>query len=392
MVHISSFRVRLPCSDLEWDSMHAQPTTVSPNTSSATLGGSSQQSGLMVRTFREAVMHTSLSEQAANEIAATPSHDPNVYRYAAVLAGLLDSVVDFGDDIRTLASAPAMEGTELLAQLLAEQQDGEIPEYAPYSQGGSYGRYGPASASMASGAGSGRAGSMSDRKLPATALWLGSRKARNQFMRNSRSGWASASVSSAWPPDWRSRMRVVQERAAALERQFTDWYSSLPIAKYARKPYLYSQLPLQDRITYFHQQIMYYGGVIQLQSLVIMLQGLLLPDCVDEPGSTGFGFNSPGAADGDLGFGTGALTNILWRSLMEIESDGSPAGDGRGRRHMRESSEVFDSPYASRRRQFGGLHSSWSSSRRPYGAGAAGDAFGDGMDDDDVAGLAPMDE
>ncbi|KAJ2843600.1 hypothetical protein IWW36_005504, partial [Coemansia brasiliensis] len=59
MVHVCSFRVRLPCSDLVWDSMHIQPTMASPaaasSSSTANTGKApSKQSGLMVRTFREA--------------------------------------------------------------------------------------------------------------------------------------------------------------------------------------------------------------------------------------------------------------------------------------------------------------------------------------------------
>ncbi|KAJ2581063.1 hypothetical protein EV177_010496, partial [Coemansia sp. RSA 1804] len=59
IVLISSFRVRLPCSDIEWDSMHALPAILSPTAAAlATADTGSQSSGLMVRTFREAVMHT----------------------------------------------------------------------------------------------------------------------------------------------------------------------------------------------------------------------------------------------------------------------------------------------------------------------------------------------
>ncbi|KAJ2415038.1 hypothetical protein GGI10_001967 [Coemansia sp. RSA 2530] len=292
IVQTSGFRVRLPCDDLEWDSMHAQPTSGSPAAAaSSTLPDSGQQpSGLMVRTFREAVMHTSLSEQAANEIAATPSTDPNIYRYTAALAGLIDSVMDFGEDIRALATPPMMEGTEILAQLTAELLRAT-------------------------------SGAQHD-NLPSTAAWLGSRRASKQFAWTGRSGWHSSSVSAAWPPDWRSRMRVLQERAAELEARFTEWYSSMPIAQHARKPYLYSQLPLQDRITYFHQQIVYYGGVIQLQSLIVMTQGLLLPDPVD---------------DGSAVFGPSALTNMLWRSLMDVDLSQRLAGDIRPRRPTGES-------------------------------------------------------
>ncbi|KAJ2862447.1 hypothetical protein GGH94_004273 [Coemansia aciculifera] len=350
MIHISGFRVRLPCNDLEWDSMHAQPTSGSPTAAaSLTMPDSGQQpSGLMVRTFREAVMHTSLSEQAANEIAATPSADPHIYRYAAALAGLIDSIMDFGEDIRALATPPLMEGTEILAQLRAEQLG--------TSSGGQYSQ------------------------KASTAVWLGSRNASKQYAWAGRSGWHSSSVSAAWPPDWRSRMRVLQERAAGLEARFTEWYSSMPIAQYARKPYLYSQLPLQDRITYFHQQIVYYGGVIQLQSLIVMAQGLLLPDPVD---------------DGSAAFGPSALTNMLWRSLMDIDVAQQLAGDIRSRRPTGDSVSS-DPMYASRRRQFGG-HSGWTP-RRQYGVGNTLGTEGplnDGgaaVAGDDSAPLVPLDE
>ncbi|KAJ2742097.1 hypothetical protein GGI20_004726 [Coemansia sp. BCRC 34301] len=340
MIHVSAFCVRLPCSDLEWDSMHALPTAGSPSAPIA--AGRQQPSGLMVRTFREAVMHTSLSEQAANEIAAAPSTDPNAYRYTAALAGLIDSVMDFADDIRALATPPLLEGTEILAQLRAELQLNE------------------------SSGGGGEARS-------SAAVWLGSRKARCQFSRTGRSGWHAPSVSAAWPPDWRSRMRVLQERAAALEAQFTEWYSSMPIAQLARNPYLYSQLPLQDRITYFHQQIAYYGGVIQLQSLVVMAHGLLLPDCAD---------------DGSATFGPSALTSLLWRSLMDMDAVAPQlAADIRSRRPTTESAS--DPMYASRRRQYAS-HSPWTP-RRHYGASTFA-AEGLYSDSDDGAPLVPLDE
>ncbi|KAJ2382520.1 hypothetical protein H4S02_005708 [Coemansia sp. RSA 2611] len=330
--------------------MHAQPTSGSPAAAaSSTLPDSGQQpSGLMVRTFREAVMHTSLSEQAANEIAATPSTDPNIYRYTAALAGLIDSIMDFGEDIRALATPPMMEGTEILAQLTAELLRAT-------------------------------SGAQHD-NLPSTAVWLGSRRASKQFAWTGRSGWHSSSVSAAWPPDWRSRMRVLQERAAELEARFTEWYSSMPIAQHARKPYLYSQLPLQDRITYFHQQIVYYGGVIQLQSLIVMTQGLLLPDPVD---------------DGSAVFGPSALTNMLWRSLMDVDLSQRLAGDIRPRRPTGESVSS-DSVYSARRRQYGG-QPGWTP-RRQYGAGSTFGAEGsinDGSANsagDDSAPLVPLDE
>ncbi|KAJ2734703.1 hypothetical protein IW152_002146 [Coemansia sp. BCRC 34962] len=350
IIQTSGFRVRLPCDDLEWDSMHAQPTSGSPAAAaSSTLPDSGPQpSGLMVRTFREAVMHTSLSEQAANEIAATSSTDPHIYRYTAALAGLIDSVMDFGEDIRALATPPMMEGTEILAQLRAELL----------------------------GATSGN----QFNNLASTATWLGSRRASRQFAWTGRSGWHSSSVSAAWPPDWRSRMRVLQERAAALEARFTEWYSSMPIAQHARKPYLYSQLPLQDRITYFHQQIVYYGGVIQLQSLIVMAQGLLLPDPVD---------------DGSAVFGPSALTNMLWRSLMDVDVAQRLAGDIRPRRPTGESISS-DTVYSSWRRQYGG-QPGWTP-RRQYGAGnafGAEDSTNDGSANfagDDSAPLVPLDE
>ncbi|KAJ2809825.1 hypothetical protein GGI24_007138, partial [Coemansia furcata] len=154
----------------------------------------------------------------------------------------------------------------------------------------------------------------------------------------------------------------------------------MPIAQYARKPYLYSQLPLQDRITYFHQQIVYYGGVIQLQSLVVMVQGLLLPDPVD---------------DGVSVFGPSALTNLLWRSLMDVDVAQQLAGDIRSRRPTGES--ISNDPmYASRRRQYGG-HSGWAP-RRQYGVGSAHGVEGSLNDGDatvvteDGAPLVPLDE
>ncbi|KAJ1862608.1 hypothetical protein LPJ73_000717 [Coemansia sp. RSA 2703] len=358
MIHISSFRVRLPCSDLEWDSMHAQPTTVSPNTAS-TNTTSSQMQGLMVRTFGEAVMHTSLSEQAGNEIPATPGLDPDVYRYTTALAGLIDSVIDIGEDIRALVAPPMIEGTEILAQLSAEQRisSGTSGDYEHASARSVYGRYGMTSRGE---------GSLPAPKQYATSIWLGSRKSGSEYIQNSRSGWHSSSVGAAWPPDWRSRMRVLQERVSALEARFTEWYSSMPIAQYARKPYLYSQLPLQDRITYFHQQIVYYGGVIQLQSLIVMTQGLLLPDTVED-GHVPFG-------SGDGGIELGTLTNMMWRSLMDMETmssarqSGGP-GDSRSHGHAVEGSG--EPVYGSRRRQFG-MHSGWTS-RRQYGSIGGGD-------------------
>ncbi|KAJ1725400.1 hypothetical protein LPJ53_000438 [Coemansia erecta] len=367
MIHIGSFRVRLPCSDLEWDSMHAQPTTVSPNTASANATGNQMQ-GLMVRTFGEAVMHTSLSEQAGNEIPATPGLDPDVYRYSAALAGLIDSVIDFGEDIRALVTPPLMEGTEILAQLRAEQRSsGGAGDYEHASARSAYGRYGMA----ARGEGSHPAS-----RQYATAVWLGSRKSGSEYIQGNRSGWHSSSVGAAWPPDWRSRMRVLQERVSALEARFTEWYSSMPIAQYARKPYLYSQLPLQDRITYFHQQIVYYGGVIQLQSLIVMTQGLLLPDTVEE-GHVSFG-------NGDGGIGLGTLTNMMWRSLMDMDPTSGPGqsaghGDPRAQGHALEGSG--EPVYGSRRRQFG-VNSGWGP-RRQYGSIGGGD---------DDAHYVPLDE
>ncbi|KAJ2909498.1 hypothetical protein GGI21_001820, partial [Coemansia aciculifera] len=346
MISISAFRVRLPCSDLEWDSMHAQPTTGSPSAAPAAGSRQPQQpSGLMVRTFREAVMHTSMSEQAGSEIAATPSVDSSVYRYAAALAGLIDSVMDFAEDIRALATPPLLEGTEILAQLRAEQlasSDGRSHYAGPPSS---------------------------------TAVWLGSRKASSHLSRTARSGWHASSVSAAWPPDWRSRMRVMKERASALEAQFTDWYSAMPIAQFARKPHLYSQLPLQDRITYFHQQIVYYGSVIQLQSLIVMAHGLLLPDSAADDGS-------PDA------FGPSALADMLWRSMMDMDTSPQIAADLRSRRPTGESMSS-DPMYASRRRQFG-AHQAWTP-RRQYG-GSTFAAEGLYADSDDSLPPVPLDE
>ncbi|KAJ1996378.1 hypothetical protein GGI25_000442 [Coemansia spiralis] len=387
MIAISSFRVRLPCSDLEWDLMHTQQTTTSPT--SATAKDSSQLSGLMVRTFREAVMHTSLSEQAANEIAATPSTDPDIYRYFAALAGLVDSVVDLGDDIRALASPSMLEGTEILAQLRAEKRSADYS-----SDAGTYSlEPGSRTAHARHGNtmhGSGRSSSTAETRQPSTATWLGSRKARSQFSRTSRSGWFSSSASSAWPPDWRSRMRVLQERTAALETQLTEWYSSTPIAQYARKPYLYSQLPLQDRITYFHQQIVYYGSVIQLQSMVLMAQGLLLPDTVDDSSAV-LGLSSIGSPQHSSSFGLSTLTDMLWRSLMSLDI-------GTDDQARRPTGDVLgEAGYTPRRRQFGTL-SGWSG-RRSYRAGMDGmqgdsgfGSHGDNIDDGDDTPFVPLDE
>ncbi|KAJ2879984.1 hypothetical protein FB639_002945, partial [Coemansia asiatica] len=384
MIQVGSFRVRLPCSDLEWDSMHAQPTTASPKNAMAD-ANSAQPAGLMVRTFREAVMHTSLSEQAANEISPTPSIDPDAYRYTAALAGLFDSVIDFGDDIRALAAPPLLEGTEILAQLRAEQlsSDGLAGGAFGHAAGRqAYARYGSALRSETHGSRAISAASAD--KQTATSIWLGSRRSSSSYIQNSRSGWHSSSTRSAWPPDWRTRMRVLQERAAALEAQFTEWYSSTPIAQYARKPYLYSQLPLQDRITYFHQQIIYYGGVIQLQSLVVMVQGLLLPEAVDDVSAT-FGYGTGRASDVDgSAIGPSALVNMMWRSLMDMDPAGAVFGgansaDARARSHANDSSG--DTVYAPRRRQYG-VPSAWQP-RRHYASA--------GSDEDDAA-LVPLDE
>ncbi|KAJ1668267.1 hypothetical protein EV178_000612 [Coemansia sp. RSA 1646] len=390
IIPISGFRVRLPCNDLEWDSMHAQPTAPSSAATMAAAADSNPSSGLMVRTFREAVMHTSLSEQAANEIAATPSRDPEVFRYFAALAGLIDSVVDFGDDIRTLASPAMSEGTEILAQLRIEKraadQADEASGYRPGYNRSAYGRYDNSLHEA------GRSNADLGAKLPSTATWLGSQMAQKQFSKTSHAGWISGSTSSAWPPDWRSRMRVLQERVAALEAQLTEWYSSMPIAQYVRKPYLYSQLPLQDRITYFHQQIVYYGSVIQLQSLVLMTQGLLLPDTVDDS-TAAPGLASVSSLEYDPLFGPSALTDMIWRSLMDMEIGQRPNAGSQLQRAQNDV--VGESGYSSRRRQFGG-HPSWAA-RRPYRAGmdgAQGDghSHGDDSANDDSMPFIPLDE
>ncbi|KAJ2512627.1 hypothetical protein H4217_006786, partial [Coemansia sp. RSA 1939] len=388
IVPISSFRVRLPCSDIEWDSMHALPAILSPTAAApATADTGGQSSGLMVRTFREAVMHTSLTEQSSNEIAATPSRDPEVYRYFAALAGLVDSVADFGDDIRALASPSMVEGTEILAQLRNEKRSAEqLDEMGGHGTGyvrSAYGRIGTSIHESALGNADGRMAQ------PSTATWLGSQKSRKQFARTSHAGWISGSTSSAWPPDWRSRMRVLQERVAALEAQFTEWYSSMPIAQYARKPYLYSQLPLQDRITYFHQQIVYYSSVIQLQSLVLMAQGLLLPDTVDDSAAAPGSVVSVSSPEYDPFFGPSALTDMLWRSLIEMETDCRP---NTGTNHQRHPSDVVGDPaYASRRRQFSSLPS-WTSSRRPYRVGGDGLQGDEKSAGDDALRSVPLDE
>ncbi|KAJ2315078.1 hypothetical protein H4R23_001905, partial [Coemansia sp. Cherry 401B] len=353
MVHVSSFRVRLPCSDLEWDSMRAQPTAASPTVTAAMAGGG-QRSGLMVRTFREAVMHTSTSEQAANEIAATPSADPDVFRYFAALAGIVDSVMDFGDDIRALATPPILDGTEILNQLKAEQAA------SGHSRPG-YSRYDTTLHNSLSANGA-------DATPFATATWLGLREASSQFARTGRGGWTAPAVNAAWPPDWRARMRVLKERAAALERQFADWYSSMPIAQVARKPYLYSQLPLQDRVSYFHQQLAYYGGVIQLQSLVVMAQGLLLPDAVDDESGV--------LGQATHGFGPSALTSMLWRLLTDTDA-GADVRSSRGGGSGGEGGELG---YTPRRRQFG-MQPGWGA-RRGYSAGMD-DAYRDGLGEED---------
>ncbi|KAJ1964072.1 hypothetical protein GGI12_001663 [Dipsacomyces acuminosporus] len=390
MILISGFKVRLPCSDLEWDSIHAQPASTSPNASAA-MPDTSQPAGLMVRTFREAVMHTSMPEKANSEIAATPSKDPNIYRYFAALAGLIDSVVDFGEDIRALVSPPLMEGTELFAQLRADSIDSEYSPAAmdgPGSSTSAYGRYG------ITHLGAGPGSSSANAKQASTSIWLGSKRSRHQFAKTSRSGWHSSSTSSIWPPDWRSRMRALQERVAALEAQFTEWYSSLPIAQYVRKPYLYSQLPLQDRITYFHQQIVYYGGVIQLQSLVVMTQGLLLPDSVDDELPT-FGFPSSGSPDAaKLGLGPSGLTSMLWRLLMDMDVNKQFAADFKFRRHLSDAKEPFEPSYSSRRRQYG-ANAGWPP-RRQYGgrgsiSGADSALLGDGADGEGDMPLLPLD-
>ncbi|KAJ1906892.1 hypothetical protein LPJ81_001092 [Coemansia sp. IMI 209127] len=386
IIPISGFRVRLPCSDLEWDSIHAQPAAASPTaTAMAAAADSNQSSRLMVRTFREAVMHTSLTEQAGNEIAATPSRDPEVFRYFAAFAGLIDSVVDLGDDIRALASPSMAEGTDILTQLRIEKRAADQADEAS-SYGAVYGRYG---SFLHEG---GHASADPGMKLPSTATWLGSQRARKQFSRTCHTGWISGSTSAAWPPDWRSRMRVLQERVAALEAQFTEWYSLMPIAQYVRKPYLYSQLPLQDRITYFHQQIVYYGSVIQLQSLVLMAQGLLLPDTVDDSAAAP-ALAPIGSPDYDSCFGPSALTDMLWRSLLDMELGQRHNAGSQGQRPQNDV--VSDPAYSSRRRQFGSL-SSWAA-RRPYRAamdGAQGEGHGHGDDsaNDDSMAFVPLDE
>ncbi|KAJ2851979.1 hypothetical protein GGI22_005223, partial [Coemansia erecta] len=385
IISISGFRVRLPCSDLEWDSIHVQPTTASPTATAMAAADSNQSSRLMVRTFREAVMHTSLTEQAGNEIAATPSRDPDVFRYFAALAGLVDSVVDLGDDIRALASPSMAEGTDILTQLRIEKRSTDHAVEAS-SYGAVYGRYG---GFLHEG---GHASADLGVKPPSTATWLGSQRARKQFCRTSHTGWISGSTSAAWPPDWRSRMRVLQERVAALEAQFTEWYSSMPIAQYVRKPYLYSQLPLQDRITYFHQQIVYYGSVIQLQSLVLMTQGLLLPETVDDSAAAP-GLATIGSPDYDPCLGPSALTDMLWRSLMDMEVGQRLNAGSQG--HKSQNNVVGDPAYTSRRRQFGSL-SSWAA-RRPYraameGAQGEGHGHGDNSVHDDSMPFVPLDE
>ncbi|KAJ2232964.1 hypothetical protein IWW45_004567 [Coemansia sp. RSA 485] len=348
MVAVGSFRVRLPCSDLEWDAMHAQPTTASP-TAAGSAASSAPPAGLMVRTFREAVMHTSLSEQAANEISATPSSDPDVFRHAAALAGLFDCVIDLADDIRALAAPPLLEGSEILAQLRAEQ----LGSASPAAVQPAHARYGPTLRDPGHMAASAAA------KQTATAIWLGSRRSSSSYPHASRAGWHSSSARSAWPPDWRTRMRVLQDRAAALEARFTEWYSSTPIARYARRPHLYSQLPLQDRITYFHHQIAYYGGVIQLHSLVVMAQGLLLPDPVDDASA----------------IGPSALANMMWRSLLDMDPPAAvPTASA--------TTSQADAIYAPRRRHYA-IQPAWQP-RRPYALPGA-------AEDDDAA-LVPLDE
>ncbi|KAJ2080204.1 hypothetical protein H4R24_003254 [Coemansia sp. RSA 988] len=389
MLHASSFRVRLPCNDLEWDAMHAQPTTASPPTPAAS--SSSQPSGLMVRTFREAVMHTSLSEQAAGEIAATPSADPNAYRHVAALAGLIDSLVDLGDDIRALASAPMLEGAEIWNQLRADLDSSALSGgYGSTTAHSAYSRYGLVPHASSASAGR-RDIPGSGAKLTAASIWLGSRESRSHFVRSSRGGWHCPSVASAWPPDWRSRMRVLRERAAALESQFTEWYSSMPIAQLARKPYQYAQLPLQDRVTYFHHQIVYYSCVIQLQSLVIMTQGLLLPDAINDEivQPEYLGTQSAGAS---ANIGPSALTNILWRMLMGV---GNVAGDGAEQRGSGGTGDSnSDLHYAPRRRHFG-MHSAWSAHRSYSTLGevlGADDMDHHGSVDEDYASPTPLDE
>ncbi|KAJ1734991.1 hypothetical protein LPJ61_000778, partial [Coemansia biformis] len=312
MIHVSSFRVRLPCSDLEWDAMHAQPTA------GVCAARSSQPAGLMLRTFGEAVMHTSLAEQATNEIAATPSADPDIYRYAAALAGLIDSVLDLEDDVRALTTAPIQEGTDILTQLRAEQM-GAGPGGAG-GLGSGLGRpargwyYAPPPAASASS--SSHYGPMIQ-QTPASA-WLGAHGAHGRFAGAGRGGWSCPAAGSVWPPDWRSRMRVLKERIAALESRLTEWYSSMPIARLAQRPHCYEQLPLQDRITHVHQQIVYFGSVIQLQSLVIATQGLLLPGAVDdEPPPPADHAARQGRCAG-AGRVPSALASMMWRSLMDM--------------------------------------------------------------------------
>ncbi|KAJ2484121.1 hypothetical protein IWW47_005718, partial [Coemansia sp. RSA 2052] len=306
MVHVAAFRVRLPCSDLEWDAMRAPP----PASEAPRHHLQPPPAGLMVRTFREAVMHSASAEQAASEIAATPSADAGAYRRAAALAGLVDGVMDLADDIRALASPPLLEGAELLAPAIGAAAPGRS----------------------------------------ATAAWLAPGPAPGG---RALRGWHAPAVSAAWPPDWRARMRVLRERAAALEAQFTAWYSAMPIAQHARRPHVYSQLPLQDRITYFHQQIAYYGGVIQLHSLVVMAHGLLLPDAPD---------------DAPAAFGPAALASMLWRSLMGMDTqaaflEGQPQPHAAPQLHTAPPAcEGGDPTYAPRRRLFGS-HAAWTPRR-----------------------------
>lgn len=342
IINISSFRVRLPCSDLEWDSIHAGPgnvRSVATSKPAAATTVDSKPSGLMVRSFNEAVMHASIGDPTKAEISATRSLDPNIYRYSAALTGLLDSVIDLGDDIRNLASPALLDGTDILAQLHTERLENEQQGYVD-TLGSGFGPSYPYTNQQ----------QQYVENISSTSIWLGNRRSRNNYLRNSRTGWKSLSTNSTWPPDWRSRMQVLQERATALESKFTEWYSSLPISQCSRKPYLYSQLPLQDRITYFHQQLVYYGGVIQLQSLVIMTQGLLLPTVSDHVDI---------GTSGSLNLNT--LTDVLWRSVMNMDLSQQPQTG-----NPWQSKQQVDSMYGRHHRPYGAAHSGWATGRQQH--------------------------
>ena len=83
---------------------------IEPNDHQSPVSNSPRQ---MVRSFREAVLHSSLSKQSQNDIPPSGSQNPNLLRLSIAFVGLNDGIIELAKDVRAMVCPPILDGCEM---------------------------------------------------------------------------------------------------------------------------------------------------------------------------------------------------------------------------------------------------------------------------------------